>query len=166
MTVTAERAALRGLIADLVAHDEQESADRANVLDWIDSGSELYRQVPPDQPPQHLVTYFLPYDTARDVLFLVKHRKAGLWLPPGVHLASDLSDSPLSVQRVAVRCRFNWRGRRVRGAIRWRAPRWSMGADRRHMPSAPMVRRGTCGDNSAARWGRSLFPTRGAAVMR
>ena len=79
MTVTAEREALRGLVTRLVAYDERETADRAHVLDWIDSGSELYRQVPPDHPPQHLVTYFLPHDTARDVLFLIEHRKAGLW---------------------------------------------------------------------------------------
>jgi hypothetical protein len=41
--------------------------------------------VRPDQPPQHLVTYFLPYDTVQNMVFLVAHRKAGLWLPPGVH---------------------------------------------------------------------------------
>ncbi|MGI5185418.1 NUDIX domain-containing protein [Dactylosporangium sp. CA-152071] len=86
MTAAAERETLRDLVAALVPHDERETADRAYVLAWIESGSELYRQVPPDQPAQHLVTYFLPYDARNDRLFLVAHRKAGLWLPPGGHV--------------------------------------------------------------------------------
>ncbi len=55
------------------------------MLDWIESGDELYRPVPPDQPPRHLVCYFVPFDPARGMLLLTAHRKAGLMLPPGGH---------------------------------------------------------------------------------
>ncbi|WP_432832959.1 NUDIX domain-containing protein [Dactylosporangium sp. CA-092794] len=86
MTVLDMRAALRGVVTRLVPFDEREAADRSAVMAWIDSGADLYRRVPPDRPPQHLVTYFLPFDSATDQVFLVAHRKAGLWLPPGGHV--------------------------------------------------------------------------------
>jgi hypothetical protein len=95
-TVRDERTALRNLIAGLVPFADREAADRDDVLAWIDAGTELYRRVPPDTPPKHLVTYFLPYDGATGLLFLVAHRKAGRWLPPGVHLASGVSGTVLS----------------------------------------------------------------------
>ncbi|MER7006520.1 NUDIX domain-containing protein [Dactylosporangium sp. NPDC000555] len=86
MTIADERTALRNLVAGMAPFDEREANDRALVLAWIDRGGELYRRVPPDEPPQHLVTYFLPHDVGQDLLFLVAHRKAGRWLPPGGHV--------------------------------------------------------------------------------
>jgi hypothetical protein len=108
MTVVGEREALRTLVTELVPYDKREAADRAHVLDWIDSSGELYRQVPPDQPPQHLVTYFLPYDATTDQMFLVAHRNAGLWLPPGVHWANGVVE-----KHVVDFCR--WRDRLAYG---------------------------------------------------
>ncbi|GIJ43556.1 DNA mismatch repair protein MutT [Virgisporangium aliadipatigenens] len=84
--MTAERHALHGLVAGVAPLDEREAADRADVLSWIDSGAELYRRVPPADPPKHLVAYFLPYRADTDAVFLVAHRRAGLWLPPGGHV--------------------------------------------------------------------------------
>lgn len=89
MTAMDERRALRALVAALVPFDEREAADRDDVLGWIDGGADLYRRTPPDQPPKHLVTYFLPYDRTTDALFLVAHRKAKRWLPPGGHVEPD-----------------------------------------------------------------------------
>lgn len=65
--------------------DELEAEHQRDALDWIDSGGELYRLVPPDQPPMHLVSYFVPFDAATDSLLLTAHRKSGLMLPPGGH---------------------------------------------------------------------------------
>ncbi|MEV6927103.1 NUDIX domain-containing protein [Dactylosporangium sp. NPDC051485] len=81
-----DRAALRAMIAALVPFDDREAADRADVLAWIDAGADLYRRVPPDVPPKHLVTYFPPYHEPTDRVFLVDHRKARRRLPPGGHV--------------------------------------------------------------------------------
>lgn len=65
--------------------DEVEAGHREAVLEWIGSGARLYRTRPPDDPPMHLVSYFVPYDEVSQVLMLVAHRKSGLDLPPGGH---------------------------------------------------------------------------------
>jgi 8-oxo-dGTP pyrophosphatase MutT (NUDIX family) len=65
--------------------DELEAAHRGAVLEWIGSGDELYRLVPPDQPPMHLVSYFVPFDPACGSVLVAAHRKSGLDLPPGGH---------------------------------------------------------------------------------
>jgi 8-oxo-dGTP pyrophosphatase MutT (NUDIX family) len=85
-SVPGQRGALHALVAAIEPVDEREAADRADVLAWIASGAELYRRVPPADPPKHLVTYFLPYHADTDMVFLVAHRKAGRWLPPGGHV--------------------------------------------------------------------------------
>jgi 8-oxo-dGTP pyrophosphatase MutT (NUDIX family) len=86
---SAERLAVHELVTAIEPVDAREAADRADVLAWIASGTELYRRVPPADPPKHLVTYFVPYHSEADTLFLVEHRKAGRWLPPGGHVEPD-----------------------------------------------------------------------------
>ncbi|MFE3638793.1 NUDIX hydrolase [Streptomyces cellostaticus] len=66
--------------ADVLEADHQKAA-----LEWIDSGAGLHRIVPPDQPPMHLVSYFVPFDDATGSMLLTEHRKSGLILPPGGH---------------------------------------------------------------------------------
>jgi ADP-ribose pyrophosphatase YjhB (NUDIX family) len=81
---------VRELISDLVAavgpFDDREAADQADILEWVASGRQLFRTVPPDTPPKHLVVYFMPVDAAERCLLLGDHRKSGLWLPPGGHV--------------------------------------------------------------------------------
>jgi 8-oxo-dGTP diphosphatase len=81
---------VRELISDLVAavrpFDEREAADQAGILEWVASGQQVFRTVPPDTPPKHLVVYFIPVDAAGRCLLLGDHRKSGLWLPPGGHV--------------------------------------------------------------------------------
>jgi 8-oxo-dGTP diphosphatase len=76
-------------VAALDPLDERERTDQAIVLAWIESRAPLYRTDPPDEPPKHLVAYFLPYDTATDHVFLIGDRKAGRTLPPGGHVEAD-----------------------------------------------------------------------------
>jgi 8-oxo-dGTP diphosphatase len=85
-TASDDRRTLHELLSGMEPVDEREAADRADVLAWIAGGAELYRRVPPADPPKHLVTYFLPYDAGTDAVFLVEHLKAGRWLPPGGHV--------------------------------------------------------------------------------
>ena len=60
---------IRSGIADLVRNvqpfDGREAADQAGILDWVASGAQLFRTVPPDTPPKHLVVYFIPVDAAQ-----------------------------------------------------------------------------------------------------
>ena len=69
--------------------DKHEAADQADILQWVASGQQLFRTVPPDTPPKHLVVYFVPVDAANRCLLLGDHRKSGLWLPPGGHVEDD-----------------------------------------------------------------------------
>ena len=69
--------------------DKREAADQADILQWVASGQQLFRTVPPDTPPKHLVVYFVPVDAANRCLLLGDHRKSGLWLPPGGHVEDD-----------------------------------------------------------------------------
>jgi 8-oxo-dGTP pyrophosphatase MutT (NUDIX family) len=81
---------VRALISDLVSgvtpFDAREAADQADILDWVASGQQLFRTVPPATPPKHLVVYFIPVDRTSRCLLLGDHRKSGLWLPPGGHV--------------------------------------------------------------------------------
>jgi 8-oxo-dGTP diphosphatase len=81
---------VRELVSDLVAavrpFDQREAADQADILEWVASGQPLFRTVPPDTPPKHLIVYFVPVDAANRCVLLGDHRKSGLWLPPGGHV--------------------------------------------------------------------------------
>lgn len=73
-------------LVQLTPFDGIEEADQQRVLQWIRSGAELYRRVKPAHPPIHLVGYVLLWDALRNLLLLVDHKRAGLWLPPGGHV--------------------------------------------------------------------------------
>lgn len=79
------RAAVVRAVGGLDPADRVEREHRDAVLAWIASGAQLYRTEPPDTPPMHLVSYFVPFDTRRGELMLTAHRKSGLTLPPGGH---------------------------------------------------------------------------------
>ncbi len=79
------RDAVAAAVSGIDPLDGIEREQRAAVLDWIASGAPIYRTVPPDVPPMHLVSYFVPFDARRGELLLAAHRKSGLTLPPGGH---------------------------------------------------------------------------------
>jgi 8-oxo-dGTP pyrophosphatase MutT (NUDIX family) len=83
--VSTRREEIARAVAQIEPVDALEAAHRGAALDWISSGDELYRLVPPDQPPVHLVSYFVPFDPACDSVLVAAHRKSGLDLPPGGH---------------------------------------------------------------------------------
>jgi 8-oxo-dGTP pyrophosphatase MutT (NUDIX family) len=79
------RATIAAVVAEITPCDELESEQLAAALRWIESEAELFRTTPPDAPPMHLVSYFVPFDARRGSLLLTAHRKSGLDLPPGGH---------------------------------------------------------------------------------
>ena len=88
---------LAGIVAAIAPCDDIETAHRADVLAWIDSGAEIYRLEAPATPPKHLVVYAVIVDEARSSVFLIEHRKAGLWLPTGGHV--DPGEHPFAAAR-------------------------------------------------------------------
>lgn len=84
---------MRNTIATLVRSiqpcDGLEQEHIATTIAWIEAGAPLYRIHKPASPPQHLVAYFILFDTAAQQVLLVDHKKAGLWLPSGGHVEPD-----------------------------------------------------------------------------
>ena len=89
--------AIAGLIEGVSAYDELEANHRADALGWLRSTSDVFRRSPPATPAKHLVAYFLLGDPADASVFLVHHRKAGLWLPTGGHV--EVGEDPADTVR-------------------------------------------------------------------
>lgn len=89
---------LRDTILSIKPFDAIEAKHIQDVIAWIDSGAPLYRIAKPDNPPKHLVSYFVLYDEMRNKLMLVDHVKAKLWLPAGGHVEPD-EDPRVAVER-------------------------------------------------------------------
>lgn len=75
---------IRSEVALLAPFDDRERLDQADVLNWIDSGAELFRLERPATPPKHLLSYSLIF--SGEHLLLVDHINAELWLPTGGHV--------------------------------------------------------------------------------
>ena len=69
--------------------DETERLHIDDVLSWIQSPSDIFRIAKPDNPPKHLVSYFVVYDPRVQKLMLIDHVKANMWLPSGGHVEID-----------------------------------------------------------------------------
>jgi 8-oxo-dGTP diphosphatase len=74
------------IVAAVEPFDDVERSHQADVLAWLDGTPDVYRRVKPATPPMHLVSYAVPVDPGDRSVFLVDHRLAGLWLPPGGHV--------------------------------------------------------------------------------
>jgi len=61
---------------------------RQKYLERIQEGS-LTRD---EDPISHFCVYFLPYDTKKKQVFIIAHKKSGLWLSPGGHI--DPGETP------------------------------------------------------------------------
>ena len=74
------------LIQGIVPYDDLEKDQIQETLDWLGSGTEIFRLEKPATPPKHLVSYFLLVDKDEKQVLLVDHKKAQLWLPSGGHV--------------------------------------------------------------------------------
>jgi len=89
---------IRSLVISIKPFDQLEKEHIQDVVQWIDSGSDLFRIQKPDIPPKHLVSYFVLFDKQTRKLLLIDHIKAGLWLPSGGHVEKD-EDPKTTVER-------------------------------------------------------------------
>jgi 8-oxo-dGTP pyrophosphatase MutT (NUDIX family) len=94
------RQTIRDLVAAIEPFDELEATHQQDVLAWIDSGAPLFRMSKPDNPPKHLVSYFVLYDEMTNQFMLINHLKAKLLLPTGGHIEVD-EDPQATVTREA-----------------------------------------------------------------
>jgi len=74
------------MISSISPLDDIEKEHINFVIDWIKSGSEIFRTQKPAIPDTHLVSYFVVASPEMDRILLVDHKKAELWLPPGGHV--------------------------------------------------------------------------------
>lgn len=79
-------ATVRDIVERIVPFDSIESEQVNDTLAWIDGGAQLCRISKPNNPPKHLVSYFLLFDQKARSVMLVDHIKSGLWLPNGGHV--------------------------------------------------------------------------------
>jgi 8-oxo-dGTP diphosphatase len=98
MTVTASDVAV--LVEGVLPYDDMEADHRADASQWLRSASDVFRRSPPATPAKHLVAYFLLRDPADGSVYLVHHRRAGLWLPTGGHVEAG-EDPADTVRREA-----------------------------------------------------------------
>lgn len=83
---------VRSIVSDIAPLDSEEADHQADVIEWIDSGSDIFRSVKPATPPKHLVSYCVLVDSDARKLLLVDHRDAQRWLPTGGH--ADPNEHP------------------------------------------------------------------------
>lgn len=87
--MTSSAQLIHTIVSRIDPYDGLETQHKQDVLDWIESGAPLFRITKPDNPPKHLVSYFVLYDDSAGQLMLVDHVKAKAWLPAGGHVEQD-----------------------------------------------------------------------------
>lgn len=80
------RNAIHTIVSSITPHDPLEKEHIIDVLDWIESGADLFRIQKPAVPPKHLVSYIVLFDKLEKKVLLIWHNKAQLWLPAGGHV--------------------------------------------------------------------------------
>jgi 8-oxo-dGTP diphosphatase len=82
----AMRATVDSIVARIDPYDALEQEHREATRRWLASGTQFTRLIPPDVPPQHLVSYVVLVDPEAGQLLLTDHLKSRLWLPGGGHV--------------------------------------------------------------------------------
>lgn len=85
----AHRAELQRLLDDVDPMDPVERDHRHEAREWVRRGAPLWRvghPGDPSGPSPHLVAYTVVVDADLGAIYLVEHRRARRWLPPGGHV--------------------------------------------------------------------------------
>ena len=77
------------VVQGMTPYDDVEQLHVDDAIDWIQGTDDLFRITKPDNPPKHLVSYFVVFDPKVNKLLLVDHIKANMWLPSGGHVEID-----------------------------------------------------------------------------
>lgn len=76
-------------VSNIQPYDPLENEHIQDTLEWIKSGSPIFRIQKPNIPSKHLVSYFIVLDVLQQQILLVDHKLAKLWLPAGGHVEPD-----------------------------------------------------------------------------
>ena len=94
------RSEIHQIVSAIRPLDSLEDQHIRFVLEWIESGNEIFRIEKPATPDTHLVSYFVVVDQNTNQILLTDHKKSGLWLPPGGHV--EINEHPIeTVKREA-----------------------------------------------------------------
>lgn len=100
-TMNDTRETIVTLVEAIEPFDELEREHRNDALEWIGSGTEIFRIAKPETPPKHLVSYFVVVDPKNEAILLVDHINAEKWLPTGGHV--EVGENPkTTVERESV----------------------------------------------------------------
>jgi len=83
------RDAIISELQSITPHDDMEQLHIDDVANWLQGANNIFRIAKPDNPPKHLVSYFVVYDPDAQKLLLVDHITANMWLPSGGHVEID-----------------------------------------------------------------------------
>jgi 8-oxo-dGTP pyrophosphatase MutT (NUDIX family) len=83
------REEISSLIKAVEPFDEIEKEHKEDVVNWINSGIEIFRIKKPATPLKHLVSYSVIVDTKEKKVLLFDHKKALKMLPGGGHINKD-----------------------------------------------------------------------------
>jgi 8-oxo-dGTP diphosphatase len=88
MHITADPARLtvQSLVGGVIPYDSQEAEHQRHTLNWIASGSQIFRVAKPATPAQHLAVYAALVDDESSSVLYVHHSKAHAYLMPGGHV--------------------------------------------------------------------------------
>jgi 8-oxo-dGTP diphosphatase len=79
--------------------DETEADEMRSAEEWINSGGAIFRDADyAKADDRHFVTYFPLVDFSSRSIFLVHHKKAGIWLPPGGHIEEGETPSEATIR--------------------------------------------------------------------
>lgn len=78
-----ERKHYKEAIASITPFDQRESQDIQQTLDWLQSAQQIHK---PDNMKEHLGVIFFVLSPDRTQTFMLNHKKAQMWLPPGGHV--------------------------------------------------------------------------------
>lgn len=80
------RKEISNLIQSIAPFDDTEKEHKANVIDWLESCTEIFRIKKPATPSKHLVVYTVLCDLGKEKILLLEHKNAELLLASGGHL--------------------------------------------------------------------------------
>jgi ADP-ribose pyrophosphatase YjhB (NUDIX family) len=86
--ILASRTSYIKAIESIVPNDSTEAADIRDSLLWLKSEPQIHK---PHNMKRHLGVIFLVLSPDRKKTFMLNHRKAQAWLPPGGHVDTGLS---------------------------------------------------------------------------
>lgn len=75
-------------IRNIVPMDDNEARDINETLTWIGSANKIHK---PYNMDRHLGVLFLPLSPDKKQIYLINHKKAQMWIPPGGHVDEGLT---------------------------------------------------------------------------